>query len=55
MMRHEQERYKLFGIIVTSNGTVGWIMGRDADISLFKDKASAEAELKKLKSGDAYT
>ena len=30
-------------------------MGKDADICLFKDKASAEAELKKLKSGDAYT
>ena len=45
----------MFGIIITSNGPVGWIMGRDADICLFRDKASAEAELKKLKNGDAYT
>ena len=30
-------------------------MGKDADICLFRDKASAEAELKILKSGDAYT
>ena len=55
MMRHEQERYKLFGIIITSNGPVGWIMGKDADIWLFKDRASATTELKKLKSSDAYT
>ena len=45
----------MFGIIITSNSSVGWIMGKDADICLFKDKASAEAKLKKLKSGDAYT
>ena len=45
----------MFGIKITSNGVVGWIMGRDAHICLFRDKASAEAELKKLKSGDAYT
>ncbi len=45
----------MFGIKITSDGPVGWIMGRDADICLFRDKASAEAELKKLKSGDAYT
>ena len=30
-------------------------MGEDADIWLFKDKASATAELKKLKISDAYT
>ena len=45
----------MFEIKITSNGVVGWIMGKDADIWLFKDKASAVAELKKLKSGDAYT
>ena len=45
----------MYGIKVTSDGVVGWIMGKDADIALFKDKASAAAELKRLKSGDAYT
>jgi len=30
-------------------------MGKDADIWLSKDKASAAAELKKLKGSDAYT
>ena len=45
----------MFGIIITSDGVVGWIMGRDTDICLFRDRASAEAKLKKLKSGDAYT
>ena len=30
-------------------------MGKDADNCLFRDRASAEAKLKKLKSGDAYT
>jgi len=30
-------------------------MGKDADIALFKDKAAATAELKKLKSSDFYT
>jgi len=45
----------LFGIKITSNGEVGWIVGKDADIALFKDKATAAAELKRLKSGDAYS
>jgi len=45
----------LFGIKISSNGVVGWIMGKDADIWLSKDKASAAAELKKLKGSDAYT
>ena len=45
----------MFGIRIASNGVVGWIMGKNADIWLFKDKASAAAELKKLKSSDAYT
>jgi hypothetical protein len=45
----------MFGIRITSNGTVGWIMGKDADIWLFKDKASSAAELKKLKISDTYT
>ena len=30
-------------------------MGKDADIALFKDKASAAAELKRLKSDDQYS
>jgi len=37
----------MYGIKVTSDGVVGWIMGKDADIVLFKDKAAATAELKK--------
>ena len=45
----------MYGIKVTSDGVVGWIMGKDADIALFKDKASAAAELKRLKGGDAYS
>lgn len=40
----------MFGIRITSNGIVGWIVGKDADIWLFKDKASAATELKRLKS-----
>ena len=45
----------MFGIRITSNGTVGWIMGKDADIWLYKDKASSAAELKKQKISDTYT
>ena len=45
----------MFGIKITSNGVAGWIMGKDAEIWLFKDRASAAAELKKLKTGDTYT
>ncbi|MBE5775302.1 MAG: hypothetical protein E7337_15475 [Clostridiales bacterium] len=45
----------MFGIKITSNEEVGWIMGKDADIALFKDKASAAAELKRLKSDDQYS
>ena len=45
----------MFGIKVTSNGIVGWIVGKDADIWLFKDKASAAAVLKRLKTDDRYS
>ena len=45
----------MYGIKVTSNGVVGWIMGKDADIWLFKDKASATAELRRLKSDTQYS
>lgn len=45
----------MFGIRITSNGIVGWIVGKDADIWLFKDKASAATELKRLKSDDRYS
>ena len=45
----------MYGIKVTSNEVVGWIVGKDADIWLFKDKASAATELKRLKSDDRYS
>ena len=45
----------MFGIKITSNGEVGWIMGKDADIALFKDKAAAAAALKKFKADDQYS
>ena len=45
----------MFGIRITSNGVVGWIVGKDADIWLFKDNASAMAALKGLKSDDRYS
>ena len=54
--RPRQNRSRnMFGIRITSNGVVGWIVGKDADIWLFKDKASAAAELKRLKSDDRYS
>ena len=31
----------MFGIRITSNESVGWIVGKDSDILLFPDKASA--------------
>lgn len=45
----------MFGIKVTNNGSAGWIVGKDADIWLFKDKASAAAELKRLKNDGQYS
>ena len=45
----------MYGIKITSNGVVGWIVGKDADIWLFKDKTSAAAELKRLKADDRYS
>ena len=44
----------MFGIKINNSGSVGWIVGKDADIWLFKDKASAAAELKKFKTDDRY-
>ena len=45
----------MFGIKITSNGVEGWVVGKDADIWLFKDKAAASAALKQLKASDSYT
>ena len=45
----------MYGIKITSNGVVGWIVGKDADVMLFKDRPSAAAALKKLKSDDRYS
>ena len=45
----------MFGIKVTCDGSVGWVVGKDADIWLFKDRVSATAELNRLKSDDQYT
>ena len=45
----------MFGIKITSNGVVGWIVGKDSDILLFKDKPSATAALKQMKSNDHYS
>ena len=52
---HQNRSRSMFGIKVTSNGIVGWIVGKDADIWLFKDKASAAAELKRLKADERYS
>ena len=54
-MPHQNRSRNMFGIKVTSNGVVGWIVGKDADIWLFKDKAIAAAELKRLKADDRYS
>ena len=45
----------MYGIKVNSNGIVGWIVGKDADIWLFRDKAAATAALKGLKADDRYS
>ena len=42
----------MYGIKITINGSVGWIVGKDSDVLLFPDKGSTFAE---LKSGDTYT
>lgn len=45
----------MFGIRIKSSDSIGWIVGKDADIMLFPDKAAATAALKKMKSGDGYS
>ena len=45
----------MYGINITINGSVGWIVGKDSDVLLFPDKGSASAELKRLKTSDTYT
>ena len=45
-----------YGIKITyEKGPVGWIVGKDGDIMLFPDKASAAAALKKMISDDRYS
>ena len=45
----------MYGIRITINGSIGWIVGKDSDVLLFPDKAAASTALKRLKSGDAYS
>ena len=45
-----------YGIRITyEKGPVGWIVGKDGDVMLFADKASATAALKKMKADDRYS
>ena len=45
-----------YGIRITcEKGPVGWIVGKDSDVMLFEDKASATAMLKKMKAEDHYS
>lgn len=45
----------MYGIKITINGSVGWIVGNDSEVILFPDKAAVSAKLKKLKNSDGYT
>ena len=45
----------MYGIKITIDGSVGWIVGKDSDVLLFPDKAAASTALKKLKNSDGYT
>ena len=45
----------MYGIRITINGSIDWIVGKDSDMLLFPDKAAASTALKRLKSGDAYS
>ncbi len=45
----------MYGIRITINGSIGWIVGKDSDVLLFTDKAAASTALKKLKNSDAYS
>ena len=45
-----------YGIRITcEKGPEGWIVGKDGDVMLFADKASATATLKKMKADDRYS
>ena len=45
-----------YGIRITHDrGPVGWVVGKDSDVMLFADKATATATLKKMKSDDRYS
>ncbi len=45
-----------YGIRITHDkGPEGWIVGKDGDVMLFADKASATATLKKMKTDDRYS
>ena len=39
----------MYGIRITINGSIGWIVGKDSDVLLFPDKAAASTALKSLK------
>jgi hypothetical protein len=39
----------------TTRGQGGWVVGKDSDVMLFADKATATATLKKMKSDDRYS
>ena len=45
----------MFRIRITSNGVVGWIVGRDCEVLLFKDKPTATAALKTMKADERYS
>ena len=38
----------MYGIRITINGSIGWIVGKDSDVLLFPDKAAASTALKRL-------
>ena len=45
-----------YGITITNEkGPEGWIVGKDGDVMLFADKATATATLKKMKADDRYS
>lgn len=45
----------MFGIKITCSGEAGWIVGKDGDVLLFKDKPAANAVLKQMKGDDRYS
>ena len=45
-----------YGIKISyDKGPTGWVVGKDSDIMLFSDKATATAILKKMKTDDRYS